>query len=102
MVRTVIWVKGLFADMKQQNRTHFEDIMYIMAKNVEDALIQGGAKAGKDYTILDCYKLVQPFALEVFKKTKTHILLRHGRPMTNLYAAHHTSASKWLRLRCST
>lgn len=38
-----------------------------MAYNIEESLICAGAEPGKDYTILDLYKLAQPFALELFK-----------------------------------
>lgn len=38
-----------------------------MAYTIEESLISAGAEPGKDYTILDLYKLAQPFALELFK-----------------------------------
>jgi hypothetical protein len=44
-----------------------------MAKNVEDSLLMAGAEPGKDYTILDCYKLASPFALEVFRKNENTV-----------------------------
>lgn len=44
-----------------------EDLWMALAKNVEQSLELGGAVPGKDYTILDCYKLAQPFALAMFK-----------------------------------
>lgn len=43
-----------------------EDLLLCMAANVEDSLLQAGATPGKDYTILDLYKLAQPFALHTF------------------------------------
>jgi hypothetical protein len=39
-----------------------------LASNVEDALFQAGAEPGRDYTILDCFKLAQPFMLHMFAK----------------------------------
>lgn len=45
-----------------------EDHLMIMASNVESSMIQAGANEG-DYTILDLYKLSQPFALEVWKQS---------------------------------
>lgn len=44
-----------------------EDLIYIMALNVEDALITGGAVPGKDYKILDLYQLAMPLAQDLFK-----------------------------------
>lgn len=34
-----------------------EDELLLIATYVEDQLKEAGAKAGKDYTILDCFKL---------------------------------------------
>ena len=50
------------------DQTNLTDMLMIAARNVEDALIQSGAIPGKDYNILDVYKLAQPFALELFQK----------------------------------
>lgn len=44
------------------------DLLMVVAKNVENSLIQSGAEPGKDYNVLDLYKLAQPFALELFKQ----------------------------------
>lgn len=52
------------------------DLLMVMARNVEDSLIQSGAKAGKDYTYLDLYKLASPYALAVFNKGKTKHTIR--------------------------
>lgn len=46
------------------------DCYQIIAANIEGSLIQAGATPGKDYTILDVYKLAQPFVLERFRKGK--------------------------------
>ena len=45
----------------------FSDFFYIMAKNIEDSLQTAGAIPGEDYTILDLYKLAQPFVLHRFQ-----------------------------------
>ena len=39
-----------------------------MAYNIEESLLAAGAQPGKDYSILDLYKLSQPFALQLFKQ----------------------------------
>lgn len=44
-----------------------EDFYMAIAKSIELSLVQAGAVAGTDYTILDLYKLAQPFVLERFK-----------------------------------
>lgn len=38
-----------------------------MAYTIEQSLISAGAVPGEDYTILDLYKLAQPFILELFR-----------------------------------
>ena len=44
------------------------DHYQIVAANIEGSLIQAGAVPGKDYTILDLYKLAEPFVLHRYKK----------------------------------
>lgn len=46
---------------------HLSDEYLAMAFTIEDSLLSAGAVPGEDYTILDLYKLAQPFALELFK-----------------------------------
>lgn len=46
---------------------HLSDEYLAMAYTIEDSLLSAGAIPGDDYTILDLYKLAQPFALEIFK-----------------------------------
>jgi len=46
----------------------FQDALLVTACYIEDSLIQGGAKPGKDYTVVDLYKLAQPFVLSRFQK----------------------------------
>lgn len=52
-----------------------EDLMLIMARNMESAFILAGAEAGKDYTVKDLFELAQPFALHVFKKSDTEFTI---------------------------
>lgn len=44
-----------------------EDLLLVMAKNVEKSLISAGAEPGKDYSIRDLYNWGTPFALEIFR-----------------------------------
>ena len=66
-------MKKLIPDFERVDTTTLEDLLLVMAKNIEDSLIQAGGQPGKDYTLLDCYKLAQPFALEVFKNKDSKI-----------------------------
>jgi hypothetical protein len=50
-----------------------EDLLLVMAKNVEASLLQGGAKPGEDYTIRDLYTWGLPFALSVFNTKDSDI-----------------------------
>ena len=58
----------LIRDYEGVDLTALEDILMVMAKTVENSLIQASAEAGKDYTYIDSYKLSQPYALEIFRK----------------------------------
>lgn len=44
-----------------------EDMIYVAALNVEDALITGGAIPGVDYQIMDLYRLGAPFAMKLYE-----------------------------------
>ena len=44
-----------------------EDLLLVMAKNVETSLLAAGAEPGKDYSIRDLYNWGTPFALDVFR-----------------------------------
>lgn len=48
-------------------RGTLSDEYLAMAYNVEQSLIAAGGVPGKDYTLLDLYKLAQPFAIELFR-----------------------------------
>lgn len=48
--------------------TRLSDLIKCLAINIEEAILDGSnAVPGKDYTVLDLYKLAAPFALQVFK-----------------------------------
>jgi hypothetical protein len=55
-----------------------EDLLLIMAKNVEASLLQGGAKPNTDYTIQDLYTWGMPFALSVFNDKESKITFAAG------------------------
>ena len=58
----------LLRDIETLAPENLDDLLLVMAKNVEEGLIKGGARPGIDYSILELYELAQPFALEIFKK----------------------------------
>lgn len=43
-----------------------EDVLCVMAANIEDALIQAGVP-DEEYTAMKCFELAVPFALEVYR-----------------------------------
>lgn len=59
--------KPLIQRLEQCATGELSDEYLAMAYTIEQSLISGGAVPGKDYTILDLYKLAQPFALELFR-----------------------------------
>lgn len=68
----------LIKDYETIDMNALEDILMVMAKTVENSFIQAGGIAGKDYTFLDCYKLGQPFALEIFNSQDSKITFSAG------------------------
>ncbi len=60
--------KKLIRNVEITDPTTLEDLVYIMANNIEHSFLEAGAEPGKDYTMLDCFKLGMPFALEAYKK----------------------------------
>lgn len=50
------------------DRQSLDDLIYIAALNVENALLLGGAVPGKDYTILDLYRLGNPYAVAMWNE----------------------------------
>lgn len=65
--------KPLLRDIGKTAPSTLEDLVLIMAKNLEAPLIQGGAVPGQDYKIHDLYSWAMPFALEVFKDKSKNI-----------------------------
>lgn len=61
---------SLLREIRSTDPSTLEDIVLIMAKNIEHAYIEGGAIPGKDYDIRDLYTAAMPFALHVFKAGK--------------------------------
>lgn len=52
-----------------------DDMIYLAALNVEDALLTGGAVPGVDYQIIDLYRLGMPFAMKFYEShpNPTHV-----------------------------
>ena len=50
--------------------TTLEDAIYLVAFNIEKALLISGAEAGKDYTLLDLHKMAMPLVTEMWKENK--------------------------------
>ena len=71
-------MKKLMPDFSEVDQNTLENMLLVLAKTVKDSLLQAGATPAKDYTILDCYKLAQPFALEVFKREDRNITFSGG------------------------
>lgn len=63
--------KALLRDVGETAPNTLEDLLLIMAKNVEVSLLQGGATPGEDYTIRDLYTWGLPFALSVFENNES-------------------------------
>lgn len=80
-------LEGMSSEEKQRflaehNKTHLiryvssadvtalEDLLLVMAKNVEAAMTEAGAEPGKDYTYRDLFTMALPFALEMWKANR--------------------------------
>lgn len=63
--------KGLIArdtlDRTLLNRQSLTDEFLGIAYTIEQSMLTAGAVPGEDYTLLDLYKLAQPFALESYR-----------------------------------
>jgi hypothetical protein len=59
--------KALIQKLDVINRGALIDEYLAMAYNVEQSLIAAGGVPGKDYTLLDLYKLAQPLVIELFR-----------------------------------
>lgn len=55
------------------DRGNLADEYLAMAYNVEQSLLLAGAVPGKDYTLLDLYKLAQPLVIELFRDNSRHM-----------------------------
>lgn len=58
----------LLPDLDDFDMSQLSDVYFVMAKQVEYSLLSAGAVPGKDYTVLDLYRLAQPFVLEKFRE----------------------------------
>ncbi|HDS0959712.1 TPA: hypothetical protein QDZ28_003438 [Pseudomonas putida] len=65
--------KPLIQKLNEVVRGELSDEYLAMAYTIELSLISAGAEPGTDYTILDLYKLAQPFALELFKDNERNL-----------------------------
>jgi hypothetical protein len=72
--------KRLIRDFGEADPNTLEDLWLILARNVEDSLIEAGATPGEDYTMLDLYKLAQPFVLDLFRKPDNDITFTYKWP----------------------
>lgn len=51
-------------------------LFYIIAQCIEDSIcLSEDIEPGVDYSLLDLYKLAQPFVLEIFKDKKINLRL---------------------------
>jgi hypothetical protein len=62
--------KPLLSRPECYGRNAFSDVFLILACNIEDSLIGGGAVPGKDYKRLDLFRMARPFMLARFKSGK--------------------------------
>lgn len=66
----------LIRDISVTDRSTLEDLILVMAMNIEESLLEAGAIAGKDYTYKDLWTMAMPFALEIFKDKESRITFR--------------------------
>jgi hypothetical protein len=62
--------KPLLAKPVNYGHNAFPDVFLVLACNIEESLMQGGAEPGKDYTTVDLFRLASPFVLARFKEGK--------------------------------
>lgn len=58
--------KPLVRRYARYNSDHLSNLLAMMMANVEDALIEAGAKPGLDYNHLDLLREASPFVLSMF------------------------------------
>jgi hypothetical protein len=61
-------MKQLMTRLETYGVNGFSDAYYMTAYYIECSLIEAGAKPGVDYTLLDLFKLAQPFVLSRYEK----------------------------------
>ena len=57
----------LIPDFEHTDTRTLQDQWLVLAKTLEQSLIESGATPGKDYNHLDLYKLTQPIVVEQIK-----------------------------------
>ena len=62
-------VSELIGPIGKTDATCLDDLLLVMAKNIELSMLAAGATPGVDYTHLDLFNLAAPFVLSVFEKT---------------------------------
>lgn len=60
-------IKPLIRYLETTDLNNLSDYWWLIARSIEQSLIQSGAIPGKDYSFKDCYELARPFVLEKFK-----------------------------------
>lgn len=59
---------ALITNRGHVDQSHMGDILYAVAKTIEESLISSGAIPGIDYKILDVFQMAQPFVLSRFSE----------------------------------
>lgn len=65
--------KQLIQKLDEITPGHLGDEYMAIAYTIEQSLVSAGAVPGEDYTLLDLYRLAQPFALELFRDESKHM-----------------------------
>lgn len=73
--------KPLLPRYETTNPNTLDDLFLCVAATIEDSLMQSGAKPGIDYSILDLYKLAQPFVLSRYEAETDDIDITVGWPL---------------------
>lgn len=48
----------------------FQDLLLVLTAHIEDAFMQAGAKAGRDYDYKTLFALANPYAVHMFRTNK--------------------------------
>jgi len=57
------------------------DLIWVLAANIEDSIMESSnAVGGKDYTVMDLYKLAAPFALKVWERAGDQVYFNDSWP----------------------